>query len=102
MTSEWISAFLVVVLKWLELDDDAKPILLEKMECFAECLIYSPHQAYEHIVPHGALGHRLDYDPEDPVCAERAGLGEHLKYLLQVHWRDSQTTERLQFISRIG
>lgn len=38
MTAELISAFLVVILKWLELDDKAKPELLEKMECFAECL----------------------------------------------------------------
>jgi hypothetical protein len=38
MTAELISAFLVVILKWLELDDSARPELLEKMECFAECL----------------------------------------------------------------
>ena len=38
MTSELVSAFLVVILKWLELDDNSRPFLLEKMECFAECL----------------------------------------------------------------
>jgi hypothetical protein len=38
MTAELISAFLVVILKWLELDERAKPELQERMECFAECL----------------------------------------------------------------
>ena len=38
MTAELVSAFLVVVLKWLEVDDSVQPELLEKMECFAECL----------------------------------------------------------------
>ena len=38
MTAELVRAFLVVILKWLELEDNVQQELLEKMECFAECL----------------------------------------------------------------
>ena len=38
MTAELVSAFLVVILKWLEVDDSVQHELLE--ECFAECLTH--------------------------------------------------------------
>ena len=38
MTADLVGAFLVMILKWLEIDDSIYAELVERMECFAECL----------------------------------------------------------------
>ena len=65
--------------------------------------VFDPHSAaYEHFISDGAPGHGLDHGQKGAVCPPWNRPGEYNQHLLQVHRRDSPTTQGFQLTCRAG